>query len=145
LTEEELKTAAGRAYPGFSAAEISRPQNQNQAVTVSLKDGVWHKDRLFNPYTGQDLGEAVPLGIRIVSKLLELHDDLLAGNTGRSINGLGGFLVVVLAATGMFVWWPGIKTWRRSLIVHRNVGWRRFTGGLHNMDGFLTVGFSAVF
>jgi uncharacterized iron-regulated membrane protein len=142
LTDDELKTAAARAYPGYSAAEISRPQNRNQAVTVSLKDGLWRKDRLLNPYTGQDLGEAVPLGIRIVSKLLELHDDLLAGNTGRSINGLGGFLLIVLAFTGLVVWWPGIKSWRRSLIVHRKVGWRRFTWDLHSMIGFW--GFAAV-
>ena len=145
LTDDELKTAAARAYPGYSAAEISRPQNRNQAVTVSLKDGVWRKDRLFNPYTGQDLGEAVPLGIRIVSKLLELHDDLLAGNTGRSINGLGGFLLIILACTGIVVWWPGIKSWRRSLIVHRNVGWRRFTWDLHSMVGFWGFFFVVLF
>jgi uncharacterized iron-regulated membrane protein len=142
LTDDELKTAAARAYPGYSAAEITRPLNRNQAVTISLKDRSWRKDRLFNPYTGQDLGEAVPLGIRIVSKLLELHDDLLAGNTGRSINGLGGFLLIVLAFTGIVVWWPGIKSWRRSLIVHRNVGWRRFTWDLHSMIGIW--GFAAV-
>jgi uncharacterized iron-regulated membrane protein len=93
------------------------------------------KDRVFNPYTGEDLGDAIPLGILIVSKLLELHDDLLGGDAGRSINGIGAILLLVLTFTGMVVWWPGIKTWKRSLIVHRKVGWRRFTWELHRHDG----------
>jgi uncharacterized iron-regulated membrane protein len=145
LTDDELKAAAARAYPGYSADEINRPQNRNQAVNVSLRNGGRHKVRLFNPYTGQDLGDAVPMGIRVVSWLLELHDDLLAGNTGRSINGLGGFLLIVLAVTGLVVWWPGIKTWRRSLILHRNVGWRRFTWDLHSMIGFWGLGIVVLF
>jgi hypothetical protein len=74
-----------------------------------------------------------------------LHDDLLAGTTGRSVNGVAGLLVIVLAFTGMVVWWPGIQTWRRSLIVHRNVGWRRFTWDLHSMIGFWTLGFIVLF
>jgi uncharacterized iron-regulated membrane protein len=87
----------------------------------------------------------VPLGIWLVSKLLELHDDLLAGPTGRSVNGVGALLIVVLAFTGIVIWWPGIKTWRRSLTVHRNVGWQRFIWGLHSMIGFWSLGFILLF
>jgi len=43
------------------------------------------------------------------------------------------------------VWWPGIKTWRRGLTVHRKVGWRRFTWDLHSMLGFWTLGFILLF
>jgi uncharacterized iron-regulated membrane protein len=145
LTDDELKSAATRAYPEYAVSGISRGRNPNEAVSISLNGRAGPKDRLFNPYTGEDLGDSTPLGIRVVSKLLQLHDDLLAGSMGRSINGLGGFLVVILAVTGIVVWWPGIKTWRRSLIVHRNVGWRRFTWDLHSMIGFWTLGFIALF
>src|SRR5262245_48914992 len=123
LTDDELKAAASRAHPGYAIVSISAEKKPDYAVTVSLNGRNGAKDRLFNPYTGEDLGDSVPLGIRAVSKLLQLHDDLLAGNTGRSINGVFALLVMVLAMTGIVVWWPGIKTWRRSLIVHRNVGW----------------------
>ena len=143
LTDDELKAAATRAYPGYTIIGISRGQNPDQVVSISLNGR--NGGRLFNPYTGEDLGDSTPLGFRLVSKLLELHDDLLAGSTGRSVNGLGGFLVIVLAFTGIVVWWPGIKTWRRSLIVHRNVGWRRFTWDLHSTIGFWTLGFIVLF
>ena len=145
LTDDQLKAAATRAYPGYTIISISRAQNPDQAVGISLNSRIGRKDRLFDPYTGRDLGDSVPLGFRLVSKLLELHDDLLAGSTGRGVNGFGGLLVVVLAFTGIVVWWPGIQTWRRSLIVHRNVGWRRFTWDLHSMMGFWTLGFIVLF
>ena len=145
LTDDELKAAAIRAYPGYTMLRISGGQNLDQAVTVSLTAWTGRKDRLFNPYTGKDLGDAVPPGIKAISKLLELHDDLLTGTTGRSINGLGAVLFILLALTGIVVWWPGIKTWRRSLTVRRNVGWRRFTWDLHSMLGFWTLGIIVLF
>ena len=145
LTDEQLKGAATRAYPGFRVLFISRARNPDQAVGISLQSGNHRKNRLFNPYTGADLGDSVPLGIRFVSQLLKLHDDLLAGPTGRSVNGIGALLVVILTLTGMIVWWPGIKTWRRSLTVQRNAGWRRFTWSLHSMIGFWSLGFILLF
>src|SRR5262249_19147010 len=79
LTDDELKAAATRAYPGYAVLGINRAQNPDQAVDISLNGRSGAKDRLFNPYTGEDLGDATPLGIRLVSTLLQLHDDLLAG------------------------------------------------------------------
>jgi len=145
LTDDELKAAAARVYPGYTIVTMNRGQNPDQAVTFSLDSHAGRKNRLFNPYTGEDLGDSVPPGIRLVSRLLELHDDLLAGSTGRKVNGFGALLLIVLALTGIVVWWPGIQTWRRSLIVHRNVGWRRFTWDLHSMIGFWTLGFIVLF
>jgi uncharacterized iron-regulated membrane protein len=145
LSDEQLKTAATRANPGYSVLSIGRMRNPDQAVSISLRGRGGLKNRLFNPYTGADLGDSVPLGIVLVSRLLKLHDDLLGGTTGRSINGIGALLIAVLALTGIVVWWPGIKTWRRSLTVPRNAGWQRFIWGLHGMLGFWTFGIILLF
>jgi len=145
LTAEQLTRAAARAYPGYTVLDIRRERNPDQAVSISLKGGANRKNRLFNPYTGADLGDSVPFGIRLVSKLMELHDDLLAGEKGRAVNGAGAVLIIVVALTGIVVWWPGIKTWRQSLTVHRNVGWQRFTWDLHGMIGFWSLGFILLF
>ena len=145
LTDEQLKGAATRAYPGYSVVIISRALNPNEAVNISLDTRAGRKNRLFNPYTGADLGDSVPLGIFLVSKLLELHDDLLAGTTGRKVNGAGALLLVILTFTGMVVWWPGIKTWRRSLTVQRNTGWPRVIWSLHSMIGFWSLAFMLLF
>src|SRR5262245_24365734 len=57
--------------------------------------------------------------------LLGLHDNLLAGETGRRVNGGGALAILMLACTGFVIWWPGIKTWRRSLVLPRGVGAQR--------------------
>jgi uncharacterized iron-regulated membrane protein len=145
LTDRQLQAAATRAYPGYKVSRIVPERNPAQAVTIFLKEGARVRTRLFNPYTGGDLGDSVPLGIRLVSRLTQLHDDLLAGPTGRAVNGVGALLLILLALTGIAIWWPGIRTWRRSLTVHRSVGWRRFTLDLHSMIGFWSLGFLLLF
>lgn len=145
LTDDELKAAANRAYPGYSITEV-RDLPSDQPAAVVLEGAAGHKERYFNPYTGTDIGDAsVPVGIQLVSGLLKLHDDLLGGETGRGVNGVGGFLIIALALTGMVVWWPGIKSWKHSLIAHRSVGWRRFVWELHSMLGFWTLAIVILF
>ena len=41
-------------------------------------------DRLFDPYAVRDLGETFPPLLRAVEWLVDLHDNLLAGETGPS-------------------------------------------------------------
>src|ERR1700676_5211137 len=63
LTDDQLKDAAKRAYPGFQATDVYRARNKDQAVDVWLKRGADTRKRLFDPYTGRDLGDTVPFGI----------------------------------------------------------------------------------
>jgi uncharacterized iron-regulated membrane protein len=145
LTDDQLKEAARRSYPGYRVVKIVRPLNLDQAVDISLRQGNEIKKRLFDPRSGSDLGDAVPTGIWLVSTLLDLHDNLLAGPAGRKVNGIGAVAVLAVTITGLVIWWPGIKTWRRSLALHRGVGWKRWTWHLHSMIGFWSLGFMLVF
>src|SRR5579862_404935 len=145
LTDNQLTAAAERAWPGYAVVRIARDPAPGHAAIVSFKSSSGLKNRPFNTYTGADLADSVPLGIWFISRLLSLHDDLLGGALGRRINGIGAILVIVLAFTGIVVWWPGIRTWRRSLSVHRNASWQRFTWDLHSMMGFWTFGFILLF
>jgi len=86
----------------------------------------------------------VPLSIWLVDKLLELHDDLLSGPTGRKVNGFGAIAVLLICLTGPVIWWPGIARWREHLRLHRRVGWKRFTWELHGVLGFWSVAFLLV-
>lgn len=145
LTDEELKAAAMQAHPGSSVINVGSGQKPDQAVNITLGSKRGREDRLFDPYTGKDIGNAVPFGIWAVSKLLELHDDLMTGTTGRSVNGFGAIMLVLLALTGIVVWWPGIRTWSRSLTLHSGVGWRRLTWDLHSVMGFWMFAFILLF
>ena len=145
LTDDQLAEAAGRVYPGYRVVNILRPPNPDQAVEVSLRRGGEIKKRLFDVRSGSDLGNSISALFLFVSELLDLHDNLLAGSTGRTVNGAGAFAVLVVAVTGLVIWWPGIKTWRRSLILRRGVGWKRQTWQLHSAIGFWSLGFTLIF
>ena len=144
LTDSQLTVAVGRLYPGYRVERIIHLVT-GDAVDIWLRQGASEKKRLFDPWTARDLGDSVPFGIWLVSKLLDLHDNLLAGSAGREVNGIGAVAVILLAVTGFVIWWPGSKTWRRSLILPRRLGWKRAVWHLHSMVGFWTLAFTLVF
>ena len=145
LSDAQLAQAAKHVYQGYDVERLTRPRNPDQAVDVWLRRGHESKKRLFDPRSGADLGDSVSTSIWLVSKTLELHDDLLAGRSGRKVNGIGAGSLLLLAGTGLAIWWPGIKSWRRSLVLHRGVGWKRSIWHLHSMAGFWSFAFIVVF
>src|ERR1700674_677887 len=71
-----------------------------------------------------------------VEWLVNLHENLLSGQTGRLVNGIGAICVTSLCLTGAIIWWPGIKHWRRSLTVDWRSHFGRFSWDLHSALGF---------
>jgi uncharacterized iron-regulated membrane protein len=125
MSADELKEAARRAYPAYQVTQVWEGKSAEQAVQVGLEGGNQKKQRLFDPYTGKDLGDSVPAGFRFTSWLLDLHDNLLYGEIGRRVNGIGALFVTLLSVTGAIIWWPGTRSWRRSLTVDFRANWRR--------------------
>jgi uncharacterized iron-regulated membrane protein len=140
MTDEQLTEVAQRAYPGYQVVNIFRSAKPpNAAAEVWMENGDRKKGEIFDPFTGADLGPSVPLGSRAVSWMLDLHDNLLTGENGRTVNGVGGMLLTLLSLSGVIIWWPGIKNWRRSLGVHFKANWKRITWDLHSAIGFWTA------
>jgi uncharacterized iron-regulated membrane protein len=136
LSMDEMRSRVERAYPGYQITDIKEAITRRTAVVnVYVARNGETKERLFNPYTGEDLGDAFTRGERAVLWTVRLHDDLLYGTSGRYWNGVASAFVTLLCLTGAVVWWPGIRRWRRSLIVRANSGWRRFTWDLHSATG----------
>jgi uncharacterized iron-regulated membrane protein len=136
LSIAELRAAAARAYPDDQITDVKEAITRRTAVAhIFVERDGGTIERLFNPYTGADLGDAFTWGERAVLWTVRLHDDLLYDATGRYWNGVASAIVTLLCLTGAIVWWPGINRWRRSLFVRASSGWRRFTWDLHSMMG----------
>jgi uncharacterized iron-regulated membrane protein len=74
--------------------------------------------------------------VRTLDWFVSLHDDLLSGFTGRTVNGAGAVLLVLLCMSGAVIWWPGTAAWRRGLGVQWRAGWKRVNFDLHSAIGF---------
>ncbi len=126
--QEDLRRVRGNGYGrGPVNPLLARPDR------ITIEHNGTTSTRVFDPYTGKDLGEEQPWTLRLLIWTTELHADLLGGNTGRIINGYFGLAFVVLSITGLITWTA--KGWRHFFI-RRGIGWRRQTLQLHSAVGF---------
>jgi len=69
----------------------------------------------------------------------------ILGNEALTVGGLilavTAVLLLLLAATGLVVWWPGIKRMARGLRVRRRQGAYAFNYDLHNVVGLAAIPF----
>jgi uncharacterized iron-regulated membrane protein len=136
MSAEEVEERARRAYPALEVLSVADPRKPGQPDVVVLQTPKERIERLFDPYTGADLGDPRSGLDRVFGWLADLHDNLLSGLTGRTLNGIGAFLLVLLACTGTIIWWPGIKNWRRSITIDRRARPARVNWDLHSAIGF---------
>ena len=140
LSDEALKAAALKLYPEDTVSYIWPAKVPNQATEIWLDHNGERNQRLFDPYTGVDLGPSVPYAIQIAAWFMKLHTELLVEEVGKTINGIAAILFTLLCITGAVVWWPGIDKWKRSLWVNPKSGWKRINCDLHSAVGFWSFG-----
>ena len=139
MDSDQILAAAERVYTDGAVSIFAERDIPTQAVTISVNQEGEVQQMLLDPFTGADLGNAMPTGWRATTWLLDLHDNLLSGETGRKFNGIGAILMTLLSVTGIIIWWPGAETWRRSLTIDFRANWRRLNWTLHSAIGFWTL------
>lgn len=136
MPQEQLEQTVRRVCPACEILSVTEPDQPGQADSVVLAVGKKRIERLFDPYTGQDLGDPRSAAVRTLSWLADLHENLLLGLSGRTLNGIASAFVGLLSLTGAIIWWPGIANWRRSLTVKRKARPARVNYDLHSAIGF---------
>ena len=136
----------------------ARPQTEPRLVELPQEATAPYKVWLTNGrHAFVDAYRPALLGTRgvhegFMNTLFDLHAELLAGATGLVIVGVSGLLTLVLAVTGLVLWWPaglspGALRWRR-LRVGLVVAWRRgawrLNYDLHRAGGVYTLLFLAL-
>ncbi|WP_439670964.1 PepSY-associated TM region [Cupriavidus necator] len=73
--------------------------------------------------------------------LFHLHRYLLSGDTGKTITGVAGMLLLLTTLVGVAVWWPRMKL--RSVVqafrITHGGSWSRFSYSLHRAGGILAA------
>src|SRR5213078_4378031 len=94
LTDDQLKEAAVRAFPQYKVTNVWKQPKPELAVEIWMdrdSSGVIH--RMFDPYSGKSLGPPDPPMVRFIVWMASLHDDLLNGQKGRAVNGVGSIFL----------------------------------------------------
>ncbi len=107
-----IMESVSRAYPGHSLSGVDAPTTARPTYLAYVTTPGQFATVLIDPVSAEVLGELPENSM--VRTLQDLHYDLLAGRTGRTVNGLGAAAVLVMGITGACIWWPGRKTWRRA-------------------------------
>ena len=135
LSGDALQEAVRRAYPLYEVTNVFERRRPETPVMVTLQRDGETVERLFDPYAARDLGLTYPPITEAMEWVVDLHDNLLTGTTGRAVNGVGALLFVMLAITGAIVWWPGVHRLGHSLLPGRPAKSARFARRLHNTLG----------
>ena len=135
LAGDALQDAVRRTYPLYEVTEVFERRRPDTPVMVTLQRDGATVERLFDPYAARDLGLAYPPITEAIEWVVDLHDNLLTGTTGRTVNGIGALLFLALAITGAIAWWPGVKRLSHSLVPGKPAKSARFARRLHNALG----------
>jgi uncharacterized iron-regulated membrane protein len=131
-----------RAFPDDRVSGIDSPTTVRPTYLGYVVRGDTFRTLLIDPVSARVLGELPEKSM--VRTVQDLHFDLLAGRTGRVVNGAGAFLLLGLCLTGLVIWWPGLPNWRRGFTIDFRRSWRRIVWDLHSATGIWTVAMIAM-
>lgn len=126
------------ACPGCTATFLTMPSPAVPAFQIRATDTNHHEFALVgDPITGA----LHPYPRTWVNWVHDLHLYLLLGSAyGVQVNGVGAIVLLVLALTGLLLWWQGIRNWTRALGISLRTNWRRINFDAHHAIGIWTLG-----
>lgn len=110
---EAVLRAARIAVPAADSYVINVPADPSRAWNVHA-EGPEARRLFIDPYSGKLISNKGESALAL-DWVAELHVHLLAGDTGKSIVGAFGGVLVFLAVTGVILWWP--RKWKNALRV----------------------------
>jgi len=138
--------SASAAHPELVPSLASCPTEGNPLYAITLHPrGVSARALTVyvHPLTGQVLGQ-VDENASWIGFVESFHVDLLMKHNGRSWNGIGASSLLLLVLSGLVLWWPGIRHWRRAFKVDLRRTWKRMNWDLHSAVAIWTLGFTLI-
>jgi len=151
----DIIAVAQASMPGESNLQrVYFPRHVQAAIklrfsSIKVVKGDW-VEVMINPYTGEILGQR-EYGSYLMSFLYKLHYTLLSGDTGKSIIGGMGLLLLTSLLSGLYLWWPRLSKLFQALSFKRSISQFRFIYDLHKTLGIyisivvIAIAFSGVY
>lgn len=136
----QIITTVRTAHPQRVVQFAYLPRHADENALVATLDKTTHiSNNVFvSPVTGNIVGETQPDRFWL-TYVGQIHYFLLMGETGLIINGIGAAFLLLLTLSGVVIWWPGLRRWKRAFGVKVSASWRRINFDLHSAVGFWTL------
>lgn len=138
-----ILAAARLALPGQTANRLTMPVAPGDAAIIRFTA----QERRAARQVFVDPVSLQVLAIRGVQEgwlrfIHNLHANLLLeGRPGRAVIGWFGVILLVMATSGLYLWWPRNGKWRQAISVKRGAKGYRLQRDLHGMAGFWALPF----
>lgn len=128
-----------KEFPGARQTFLYTPREEVPVYQGFILEGRKSSSVYVHPVTGKVLAR-VFYQENLLSWIGQLHYFLLLGRSpGLWLNGVGSALLLALCISGLVIWWPGIRAWRRGFVVDFSKSWKRINFDSHNVIGFWTL------
>jgi uncharacterized iron-regulated membrane protein len=138
---DSLVAGARLASPRHPVRMVVFPESSRDAVEI------WYRGSSLRAYANPHDGHVI--GVRdthdsLMGIFIDLHTNLLSGETGRTVIGGFGLAAIMLIFLGIWLWWPKRGRWRSALTVKWGAAPVRVWLDVHKLAGILTSVFLVV-
>jgi len=139
---EAIFQAIRHAHPERSAAwRLEMPRHPHAMMMARYYTPVEKAGLSFapliawiNPYTSEVVSSRF-WGEFVMTWLFDLHYALLLDETGKTLMGIIGFILLIPVISGIYLWWPASGKWRQAFLMKRHASKPRFIFDLHKTNG----------
>jgi uncharacterized iron-regulated membrane protein len=137
---DQVVAIAEAGNPAEPLLDIDLRTLDRRVIPVGLKasqgEHILYVDSVSQRVVGQEI---LQQRHSVLQFLESLHNELVSGRSGAIVNGVGGFVLTLMSITGIVLWWPGKKNWKRAMKVKWDARWARLNWDLHSAFGFWTL------
>ncbi|MGB3206130.1 MAG: PepSY-associated TM helix domain-containing protein [Crinalium sp.] len=127
-------------YPDLKLQSITLPQQPTDVYELRMLSSNSSAVNVYaDPYKGVVLGSRLE-DEGLINFLFNLHVYLLAGDTGMTIVGIVGLLLILISITGVIVW-SGWRRFSQGFSIKWSGNWRRLNFDIHKVAGIFSVAF----
>ncbi|MEQ1758522.1 MAG: PepSY-associated TM helix domain-containing protein [Vicinamibacterales bacterium] len=140
---KEMIALVQERYPGYRLQNAYLYQEPGISWSFRLQAPQGRVQAYVDPYRMTILGQDEYNGM-FLQWVYDLHTDLLMGRTGSLLNGWGAFLLTAMCLSGIVVWWPGRRVWRKGVEFATTASWKRQNYDVHKLTGLASFALIAL-